>query len=103
MAKFLVLYRANETVAEQMRQASPEQQQATMDQWTQWAGRAGPAIVDLGVPLSPVSVGDGDWIGGFSILQADSAQAVQAVLDGHPHTAQGGTIDIHEFRPMPGE
>ena len=73
-----------------------------MDQWTQWATKAGSAIVDLGAPLAPVTAGEGDWIGGFSILQADSAEAVQAVLEGHPHTAQGGTIDVHEFIPMPG-
>lgn len=102
MTKFLVLYRADKTVAERITQATPEQQQATMDQWTQWAAKAGPAIVDLGAPLAPVAAGEGDWIGGFSVLQADSAQAVRAVLEGHPHTAQGGTIDIHEFMPMPG-
>jgi len=102
MTKFLVLYRAEKSAAEQMMQATPEQQRATMDQWTQWATKAGSAIVDLGAPLAPVTAGEGDWIGGFSILQADSAQAVQAVLEGHPHTAQGGTIDVHEFIPMPG-
>ena len=102
MTKFLVLYRAEKSAAEQMMQATPEQQQATMDQWAQWATKAGSAIVDLGAPLAPVTAGEGDWIGGFSILQADSAEAVQAVLEGHPHTAQGGTIDVHEFIPMPG-
>jgi len=102
MTRFLVLYRAEKSAAEQMMQATPEQQQATLDQWTQWATKAGSAIVDLGAPLAPVTAGEGDWIGGFSILQADSAEAVQAVLEGHPHTAQGGTIDVHEFIPMPG-
>lgn len=102
MSKFLVLYRADKATAEQMQQASREQMQATMDQWMQWSAKAGPAIVELGAPLAPVAAGDGDWIGGFSILQADSAEAVQAVLEGHPHTAMGGTIDIHEFMPPPG-
>ena len=71
MTKFLVLYRAEKSAAEQMMQATPEQQRATMDQWTQWATKAGSAIVDLGAPLAPVTAGEGDWIGGFSILQAD--------------------------------
>jgi YCII-related domain-containing protein len=102
MSKFLVLYRADKATAEQMQQASPEEMQATMDQWMQWSTKAGPAIVELGAPLAPVTAGDGDWIGGFSILQADSAEAVQAVLAGHPHTAMGGTIDIHEFMPPAG-
>jgi hypothetical protein len=42
------------------------------------------------------------WISVTVRVQADSAEAVQAVLEGHPHTAQGGTIDVHEFIPMPG-
>jgi hypothetical protein len=58
------------------------------------------SVVEPGAPLAPVAAGDGDWIGGFSILQADSGEAV-AVLEGHPHTAMGGTIDIHEFMPPP--
>jgi hypothetical protein len=44
----------------------------------------------------------GDEIGGFSILQAESADGLQAVLEGHPHTAQGGTIEVFEFLPIPG-
>jgi hypothetical protein len=44
----------------------------------------------------------GDPIGGFSVLQAESADAVRGVLDGHPHTAMGGTVEILEFLPMPG-
>ena len=25
-----------------------------------------------------------------------------AVLEGHPHSAQGGTIEVYEFLPIPG-
>ncbi|BBY06804.1 hypothetical protein [Mycobacterium noviomagense] len=92
MTKFLVLYRAPQTAAEQMF-GSAEDQQAGMEDWMAWAGKAGSAIVDLGSPLQPTrdSAGGGDPIGGFSILQADSAQALQQVLEGHPHTTHGGT------------
>jgi hypothetical protein len=42
-------------------------------------------------------------IGGFSILQAESRQAVEALLQHHPHLmAPGGWIDVHEFLAMPG-
>src|SRR5919199_6630776 len=104
MAKFLVLYRSATTAAEQMAAGTPEQAQAGMEAWMAWAHRAGDAVVDLGAPLGVVQPGGdaGDPIGGFSILQADSADAVRAVLDGHPHSAMGGTIEILEFLSIPG-
>jgi hypothetical protein len=104
MTKFLVLYRSATTAAEQMAAGTPEQAQAGMDAWMSWAQRAGDAVVDLGSPLSVVEAGgdSGDPVGGFSILQADDAEALTKVLDGHPHAAMGGTIEILEFLPMPG-
>jgi len=104
MTKFLVLYRASTTAAEQMAAGTPEQAQAGMDAWMAWAQKAGDAVVDLGSPLSVVAAGGdaGDPIGGYSILQAADATALNAVLDGHPHLASGGTIQVLEFLPMPG-
>jgi hypothetical protein len=98
------LYRADQSAAEAMAGLTPEQQQASMADWMAWAGRAGPAIIDLGSPLAPAAgtTVSGDSVGGFSILEAESAEALQAVLDGHPHSAQGGTIEVHEFLPIPG-
>jgi hypothetical protein len=70
-----------------------------MQAWMDWAQRAGDAVVDLGSPLGVVDpAGDeGDPIGGYSILQADSAEALSAVLEGHPHTTWGGTIETLEI------
>jgi hypothetical protein len=104
MTKYLVLYRSSASAAEQMAGATPEQAQAGMDAWTTWAQKAGDAVVDLGAPLGVVEPGGdtGDPVGGFSILQADNADAVRAVLDGHPHAAIGGTIEILEFLAIPG-
>jgi hypothetical protein len=104
MTKFLVLYRANQSAAEQMAGASAEEQQSGMEEWMAWAGKAGSAIVDLGSPLQPAFGGSasGDSIGGFSILQAESPEALKAVLEGHPHTTHGGTIEVLEFLPIPG-
>ena len=104
MTKFLVLYRASQSAAQQMAGADAEEQQAGMEEWMAWAGKAGSAIVDLGSPLQPTAdgAGSGDPIGGFSILQAESADALQGVLKGHPHTAHGGTIEVLEFLPIPG-
>ena len=78
MSKYLVLYRSTMTASEQMAQSTPEQAQAGMDAWMAWAGQAGDAIVDLGTPVSVVEDGGdtGDPIGGYSILQADSHEAL---------------------------
>jgi len=109
MAKYLVLYRAPVSADEQMGNASPEDAQAGMEAWMTWAGKAGNALVDLGSPLSEVaSVGaDGDngqFIGGFSVLEAESPAAVKKVLEGHPHLSMPGSpsIQVLEFLPIPG-
>lgn len=39
---------------------------------------------------------------GFSILQADSTDALNALLDGHPHLTWGGSVEVLEFLAMPG-
>ena len=51
MNKYVVLYRASTSAADQMANATPEQMQAGMDAWMSWSQRAGSAIVDLGTPL----------------------------------------------------
>ena len=104
MTKYLVLYRSSMTAGEQMAQSTPEQAQAGMDAWMGWAEQAGDAVVDLGTPLAVVDPGgdSSDPIGGYSILQAESHDALGKVLEGHPHKTMGGTIETLEFLPMPG-
>ena len=103
MTKYLILYRNPVSAADQMAANDPEAAQAGMDAWMQWAQRAGSALVDLGSPLQQVTGGpEGDAIGGYSIMQAESTEALQEVLAGHPHTEWGGSIDILELLPMPG-
>jgi hypothetical protein len=98
VTKFLVLYRSNTSAQEQMADATPEQAQAGMQEWMNWAGKAGSSIVDLGAPLA----GEGD-VTGFSILEADSRGAVDALLAEHPHRSMpGNSIDVLEFLPVPG-
>lgn len=99
--KFLVLYKADVTAQQQMGQSTPEQAEAGMQEWMSWAGRAGSAIVDMGSPVAPASDGADASIGGYSVLEADSREALDAVLEGHPHLAIG-TIDVHEFLALPG-
>jgi YCII-related domain len=104
VTKYLVLYRSGTTASEQMASATPEQAQAGMEAWMTWAQQAGDAVVDLGSPTSVIDPGgdSGDPIGGYSILQAESSEALSAVLDRHPHKATGGTIETLEVLSMPG-
>ena len=110
MKKFLVLYRAPTSAFEQMRKATPEQQKAGMDAWMAWGKKAAASIVDMGAPLGKslrVTKGGAaaatNDLGGFSILQGESKEAVADTLKGHPHfMMQDGSIEIIEFMPMPG-
>jgi hypothetical protein len=107
MTKFMVLYRAPVSAREQMANTTPEQAQAGMAAWVTWAAKAGAAVVDLGSPLAPAttlgggSSADND-IAGFSILQAESVDAVAGVLTGHPHLDWGGSIEVLEVLTIPG-
>jgi hypothetical protein len=110
MKKFLVLYKAPVASFDQMMKASPEQQKAGMDAWMAWGKKAGSSIVDMGAPLgkalsvtptgaSPIR----NDLGGYSILQGESKEALAATLKEHPHFMMpGGTIEITELMPMPG-
>jgi hypothetical protein len=110
MKKFLVLYKAPTASFEQMMKATPEQQKAGMEAWMAWAGKAGSSIVDMGAPLgkslqvtpagaSPIQ----NDLGGYSIMQADSKEALGASLKGHPHfMTPGGFLEIIEIMPVPG-
>jgi hypothetical protein len=107
MTKFMVLYRSDVSAREQMSGATQEQAQAGMDAWMTWASKAGEAVVDLGSPLAEAAhlgpeAPASQHVTGFSILQAESADELNAILDGHPHLAMGGSVEILEFLPVPG-
>jgi hypothetical protein len=110
MKKFLVLYKASKSEFERAMKSTPEQQKAGMDAWYGWSKKAASAIVDMGAPLGkslrmtkkatePVFTD----LGGYSILQAESKEALAATFKEHPHFMMGdGFIDIVELMPMPG-
>lgn len=110
MKKFLVLYRAPSSSFEQMKKTTPEQQKKGMEMWMTWSKKAASSIVDLGAPLgkSLRVTKDGaapstNDLGGFSILQAESKEALAEALKGHPHFGMPeGFIDVVELMPMPG-
>lgn len=112
MKKFLVLYKASTAAFEQMmKSTTPEQQKAGMEAWMKWSKQAASSIVDMGGPLgkslrvakggavSPV-VND---LGGYSIMQAESKEALAASMKDHPHFMMpDGSIEIVELMPIPG-
>src|SRR5450631_1078113 len=83
MKKFLGLYKAPTSAFEQMKKSTPEQQKAGMEAWMAWSKKAATSIVDMGGPLgkslrvtkggTAASTND---LGGFSILQAESKEAL---------------------------
>ncbi|HEX2669349.1 MAG TPA: hypothetical protein VHM25_00680 [Polyangiaceae bacterium] len=106
MKKFLVLYRSNTSTPERLAQATPEQNQAMMGAWRAWAQRAGGSLVELGAPLAVPTVLKGSaapgFVGGFSIVQADSAESAKKLFDGHPHFENpANSIELLEYLPVP--
>jgi hypothetical protein len=111
MKKFLVLYKAPMSAFEQMKKSTPEQQKAGMDAWMGWSKKAGPQIVDMGAPLGKslkvtkggTSAPTTNDLGGYSVLQAESKEALAQTMKDHPHFMMPeGTIEIVEMMPIPG-
>ncbi|HEY0484448.1 MAG TPA: hypothetical protein VGD37_43305 [Kofleriaceae bacterium] len=111
MKKFLVLYRAPNEAFQQMKNATPEQQKAGMAAWMSWSTNAASSIVDMGGPLGKsVRVVKGGAVsavandlGGYSIMQAESKEALAATMKEHPHfMLPDGSIEIIELMQIPG-
>jgi hypothetical protein len=112
MKKFLVLYKAPTSAFEQMKKSTPEQQKAGVEAWMSWSKKAATSILDMGAPLGKslrvttggaAAAATSNDLGGFSIMQADSKEALAESLKGHPHFMMpDGSIEIVEFMPMPG-
>jgi hypothetical protein len=112
MKKFLVLYMANGAEFEKMmKNSTPEQQKRGMDAWMKWMDDHKASLVDGGAPLGKTkrvdSKGASDTkndIGGYSIVQAESADAAAKIFDkDQPHLQMPGAwIEIVEIMQMPG-
>jgi hypothetical protein len=112
MKKFLVLYMADPAaMAEMMKNSTPEQQKQGMDAWMKWMGEHQSSMVDGGAPLGKTkrvdSKGTSDTkneLGGYSIVQAESADAAAKIFGKeHPHLRMpSGRIEIVEIMQMPG-
>jgi hypothetical protein len=110
MKKYLVLYRAPVAAFDQMMKATPEQQKAGMDAWMAWGSKASKSLVDMGAPLGKAlkvtpagASATRNDLGGYSIMQGESKEALAETLKGHPHFMMpDGFIEIVDIMPVPG-
>jgi hypothetical protein len=112
MKKFMVLYMAPAAEFERMmRESTPEQQKKGMQGWIKWMGDNQSSLVDGGAPLGKTSRVDAEGvsdtkngIGGYSIVQADNAEAATKLFGkDHPHLqVPGGWIEVTEIMHIPG-
>ena len=108
MESFVVIYYAPLSVREQAQNAAPEDMQASMQAWGEWAKRCGESLTYPGSALmgglrltpSGSSPGESDVIG-YSVLQAESMEAATALLESHPHIGWGNGCEIELYRAMP--
>ncbi len=103
---------ANAAEFEQMMQNStPEQRQKGMEAWMKWMGDNKASLVEGGAPLGKTKrvdvKGASDTknnIGGYSVVQADSADAATKIIGkNHPHLQMPGAwVEVIEIMPVPG-
>jgi len=112
MKKFIVTYNAPVDATWKTQESTPEEMEAGMKAWMDWAQKSGKALVDFGTPLANgVTLGPGGSSGsseskiiGYSIIQADSMEAARELLQDHPHLDWNAAceIEVHESMPVPG-
>ena len=109
MKKFLVLCRAPLTSFQEIRNASREERQRFMDNWLAWEQRNAASIVQSGAPLGKslrVSTAEvapmANDLGSFSIFQAESSEALAAILKDYPFLRSAERfLEIVEIGAMP--
>lgn len=68
----------------------------------EWAQSVGDALVDPGAPVRTITrVASGEpadevGVNGYSIVRADSGEAVTELLKSHPFVGRGGTLQVNE-------
>jgi len=97
MAKYLITYHGSKLPNDP---AVLERAKMAFGQWLQ---EAGDAVIDAGAPIHMVrQVSTGSpaaavEIGGYSIVEAASLDAVVSLLNTHPFVERGGTLQINEI------
>ena len=93
-----------------MEDTSAEDRKKSMSEWGVWMGKNKMAFADSGAPVgknSQVTASGASEVsndvGGYSIMQGESKEAVEAILAQSPHVQMPGTVtDVREIMAMPG-
>ena len=109
MEKFLVLYMAPVASMEaMMKNMTPEQGKAGMDEWTKWMKERAGNFVDMGAPagktkrvtVSGVADVKNDVMG-YSVVQAESHEAAAKLFESMPHfQIRGAYVDVSRLADM---
>ena len=86
----------------------PEDMKKGMEPWMAWFKKAGTAIVDMGTPLGngmnytkSGATKSKSEVTGYTIMQADSMDAVKAMIADNPHFMMPkASIEVFEMMPM---
>lgn len=107
MNRYVVLYCAPQDVATRFAEVTPEQAQAGLQRWVDWAEKLGPALVDPGQPLgnamkvTPQAVTRSDTnVIGMSILQASSRDEALGLVADHHHLQWSSDCEIIVLEEM---
>jgi hypothetical protein len=108
MKKFLVLYRMDMAKMREMMTANPDMGKKGMEEWGMWMKNHMADFADHGAPVgkntevsAQGSMQKSNDIGGYSIIQADSMEAVSKILADNPHLKMpGATCDVAELMSM---
>lgn len=103
MAKFVLVYRGG-GMGE-----TPEEQEASMQEWMAWFGSLGSSVTDFGAPFGASASLDSDGergmasgdLTGYSIIEADDLDSAVKLTSGCPNLSSGGTLDVYEAMPVP--
>jgi len=98
MAKWVLLYVGGDDPASQ------DEGLAVMAAWNDWFKKNGDVIADRGSAFGGVSaVGaslPASGVTGYTVIEADSADAAASLIKDHPHLSANGRIEIHETLDM---
>lgn len=97
-----------EAMRKMMESTSKEEREKGMKEWGMWMKKHAGDFADMGGPTgknTQVSKGSSkemsNDIGGYSIVQAESKEAVSAMMADNPHFMMpGALIDVMEVVPM---
>ncbi|MDD5189565.1 MAG: hypothetical protein PHE50_00805 [Dehalococcoidales bacterium] len=100
--KFLFVYYGG------MMAATPAEQKKSMQVWTDWFGKLGKSLVDMGAPTKPGKLVTKDGIkaigetpvAGWSVVMADDMDAAVKIAKSHPDVAKGMKVAVYEVLPM---